>query len=116
MNHIIIEAEECKGCRLCVEFCPKTCITISPSFNRMGYQYAEFKSEKCCTACGICEKVCPVSNITIANGKPAWHNRCQQCLACLQWCPAEAIQYGKSTEGRTRYRHPQSKAQDFLMR
>ena len=75
-----------------------------------------FWADDKCTACGICEKVCPVSNITIANGKPAWHNRCQQCLACLQWCPAEAIQYGKSTEGRTRYRHPQSKAQDFLMR
>jgi NAD-dependent dihydropyrimidine dehydrogenase PreA subunit len=58
MNRIVIEAEECKGCRLCVEFCPKTCIAIGPSFNKMGYQYAEFKSEKC-TACGICYYVCP---------------------------------------------------------
>jgi NAD-dependent dihydropyrimidine dehydrogenase PreA subunit len=59
MNRIFIEAEECKGCRLCVKFCPKTCIAIGPSMNKMGYQYAEFKSEKCCTACGICYYVCP---------------------------------------------------------
>jgi ferredoxin len=75
-----------------------------------------FRVDEKCTSCGICEKVCPVSDITLKNGKPVWHNRCQQCLACLQWCPAEAIQYGKSTEGRKRYRHPQSKVQDFIMR
>ena len=75
-----------------------------------------FWADEKCTSCGICEKVCPVSDITLVNGKPVWHNHCQQCLACLQWCPVEAIQYGKSTEGRRRYRHPQSKVQDFLMR
>jgi NAD-dependent dihydropyrimidine dehydrogenase PreA subunit len=58
MNHIIIEPEECKGCRLCVEFCPKACIAMGQSINKMGYQYAEFNSEKC-TACGICYRVCP---------------------------------------------------------
>lgn len=58
MNHIILEPEECKGCRLCVQFCPKNCIVIGSSINKMGYQYAEFKSDKC-TACGICYTVCP---------------------------------------------------------
>lgn len=58
MNRITIEAEECKGCRLCVEFCPKKCITIGPTINKIGYQYAVFKSEEC-TACGICYYVCP---------------------------------------------------------
>ncbi|MGA2507383.1 MAG: 4Fe-4S dicluster domain-containing protein [Chitinispirillaceae bacterium] len=59
MNHITIELEECKGCRLCVEFCPKGCIAIGSSINKMGYLYAEFKSGKSCTACGICYSVCP---------------------------------------------------------
>ena len=85
----------------------------SPHIHEMDKRY--WVDEKC-TSCGICEKVCPVSDITLEKGKPVWHNRCQQCLACLQWCPVEAIQYGKSTEGRKRYRHPQSKLQDFIMR
>jgi NAD-dependent dihydropyrimidine dehydrogenase PreA subunit len=59
LNHITIELEECKGCRLCVEFCPKKCIAIGSSINKMGYQYAEFTSGECCTACGICYYVCP---------------------------------------------------------
>jgi NAD-dependent dihydropyrimidine dehydrogenase PreA subunit len=58
MSHISIEPEECKGCRLCVEFCPKKCIAIGSSINKMGYQYAEFRSTQC-TACGICYYVCP---------------------------------------------------------
>lgn len=58
MNRIIIESEQCKGCRLCVEFCPKKCIAIGASINTMGYQYAEFNSDAC-TACGICYHMCP---------------------------------------------------------
>jgi hypothetical protein len=37
-------------------------------------------------------------------------------MACLQWCPAEAIQYGKATKARKRYHHPQAKAKDFMLR
>ena len=58
MNHIIIKSEQCKGCRLCVELCPKKCIIISSTMNKMGYQHAEFRSELC-TACGICYHICP---------------------------------------------------------
>ena len=57
MNHIIINSEECKGCRLCIESCPKDCLMIGSNINTIGYQYAEFQSEKC-TACGICYYVC----------------------------------------------------------
>jgi len=71
MNHITIEPEECKGCRLCVEFCPEKCIAIVSSINKIGYQYAEFKSEKC-TACGICYYVCPEpGTITVITDKEA---------------------------------------------
>ena len=74
-----------------------------------------FADEKC-TSCGICEKVCPADNIKIENGRPVWQHRCEQCLACLHWCPVEAIQYGKKTTGRKRYHHPEVNVSDFILK
>jgi ferredoxin len=72
-----------------------------------------FADEKC-TGCGICEKICPAQNISLVDGKPTWQHRCEQCFACLQWCPEEAIQYGKGTIKRKRYRHPEITLKDML--
>ncbi len=57
-GHVIIEASECKGCRLCVESCTTSCISIGADINSLGYQYARF-SDGSCNACGICFYVCP---------------------------------------------------------
>jgi ferredoxin/flavodoxin len=62
-------------------------------------------SEKC-TSCGMCEKICPVNNIVGKNGKPAWLHHCEQCMACVQWCPESAINYKNKTQNRGRYHHP----------
>jgi MinD superfamily P-loop ATPase len=72
-----------------------------------------FADEKC-TACGICAKLCPSINIAITDGRPAWQHRCEQCFACLQWCPEEAIQYGKNTKNKKRYHHPEISLKDIL--
>jgi ferredoxin len=69
-----------------------------------------------CTSCGICEKVCPSWNITLQNGKPVWHGRCEQCLACLHWCPTAAIEHGNKTKGRARYRHPDITVEEMQFR
>jgi ferredoxin len=47
-------------------------------------------SEKC-SGCGICSKVCPVGNIAIKDGKPEWNHKCENCLACYNFCPQKAI-------------------------
>lgn len=39
--------------------------------------------------------------------RPIWQGNCEHCLACIQWCPTEAIQYGAGTINRKRYRHPE---------
>ncbi len=65
-----------------------------------------FNVDQNCTSCGLCEKVCPVSNITLMNGKPQWNHQCQQCLACIHYCPMKAIQYDKITLKKGRYHHP----------
>ena len=67
-----------------------------------------------CNGCGICEKVCPVGNIVMTAEKPTWLHRCEQCLACIQWCPKEAIQYGKKTPNYDRYHHPEVTVKDVI--
>ncbi len=44
-----------------------------------------------CSGCGICSKVCPTHNIVLKNGKPEWTHRCENCLACYNFCPQKAI-------------------------
>lgn len=81
---------------------------------RIPHSDEHFWADERCNSCGICEKVCPVNNIKLAEGKPVWLHKCEQCLACLQWCPQEAIQYKKSTSGRKRYRNPDVKIEDII--
>ena len=67
-----------------------------------------FSVSDACTSCGICASVCPVGNITIEEGKPVYNHRCELCCACLNYCPAQAIdlQMLFGTKGRGRYHHP----------
>jgi ferredoxin len=67
-----------------------------------------------CTRCGLCAKICPVSNIELPDGHPVWLDHCQHCMACLQWCPVEAIQYKRMTLGKKRYHHPDITALEII--
>jgi MinD superfamily P-loop ATPase len=73
-----------------------------------------FRVTDACNSCGTCEKVCPVGNIAITDKRPKWLHKCEQCFACLQWCPKEAIQCGKGAEGRKRYHNPYVKLSDLI--
>lgn len=67
----------------------------------------EFYTHTTCTHCGLCAEICPTNTITLIDGTPRWAERgCTQCFACVHHCPPHAIQYGKSTEGRSRYLNP----------
>lgn len=69
-----------------------------------------------CTGCGTCSRVCPVRNISMVKGKPVWNHQCEQCFACLHWCPQEALQFRDATVGRSRYHHPEVTLLDILSR
>lgn len=69
-------------------------------------------SEKC-ISCQNCAKVCPVQDIRMEGGRPRWLGNCEHCLACIQWCPTEAIQYGTQTIDRKRYHYPGLTEKDF---
>ena len=59
-----------------------------------------------CTGCGICKEVCPVKNIEMAGSKPEFKHNCEQCLACIHYCPQKAINYKNKTQNGGRYNHP----------
>jgi len=73
-----------------------------------------FHADEHCIGCGTCARICPVDNIRIVEGKPQWQERCEQCFACLQWCPQQAIQFGSHTAGKRRYHHPDVRLADML--
>ena len=88
-------------------------LKIIAGFGGMG---EHFMATDACTGCGICEKVCPVRNIKLSpeNQKPVWGRQCEQCVACIQWCPVRAIDYADITVKRKRYHHPEVKAADLF--
>jgi ferredoxin/flavodoxin len=73
-----------------------------------------FWSDSKCNGCEICSKICPVRNIEIVNDRPIWQHHCEKCLACIQWCPQQAIQFKNVTMKRKRYHHPDVKITDVL--
>jgi ferredoxin len=68
-----------------------------------------------CIGCGICAKICPVKNVSIVNKKPVWNNRCEQCFACFQWCPQNAIEFGKNTIDGMRYHNMNIKISEMIV-
>jgi len=59
MGKIIVDVDQCKGCKLCVASCPKDLIRLSERFNSTGYHPAEFIDNGECTGCGLCYQMCP---------------------------------------------------------
>jgi ferredoxin len=67
----------------------------------------DFSVNSDCTGCGICKAVCPALNIEMADNKPQYKHHCEQCVACIQYCPRRAINYKNATQGRGRYTNPE---------
>ena len=67
-----------------------------------------------CIACGICKDVCPQDNITFTDSKAHCGNDCTQCLACVHFCPQQAVELNrKPTLKDNQYHHPKVKVGDM---
>ena len=76
---------------------------VNVAFYPLCVSAKKFYATEKCISCGKCEKLCPLSNIKIENSKPVWGKNCTHCMACICKCPAEAIEFGKASEGKNRY-------------
>ena len=67
-GYIEIDQELCKGCEICIHFCPKHAISQSSKVNAGGYSPASFSKNDECTGCAICALVCPEVAIEVYRG------------------------------------------------
>ncbi len=50
--------ELCKGCRLCIQVCPKQAIIPLEDLNKAGYKIIAINTAAC-IGCGMCYRMCP---------------------------------------------------------
>ncbi|HEY49271.1 MAG TPA: ferredoxin family protein [Dehalococcoidia bacterium] len=67
-GYIEIDYELCKGCQLCISFCPKDVLSPSNKLNASGYLTVAFNRNGACTGCAICAVVCPEAAIEVYRG------------------------------------------------
>ena len=65
MPYIVVNEKFCKGCGLCVNFCPKKVLRISDRLNAKGYYVSELYDQPNCIGCAMCGRMCPDVAITV---------------------------------------------------
>ena len=77
---------------------------VNPLFYRLIVRDRKFRIAGNCNACGRCAARCPTDNIALTEGRPRWKGNCTHCMACICGCPQAAIEYGRASLGKPRYR------------
>ena len=75
MTKVKFDTARCKGCGLCVLFCPTQSLKMASDLNDQGQPYPELCSEQTCTTCGLCFRMCPDGAIEVRQDKPAKANK-----------------------------------------
>ena len=76
---------------------------VNPIFYKCFVKANAFTISSACIGCGQCAKRCPMNNVAIKDGKPVWGKNCTHCMACICYCPVNAIEYDKKSVGQPRY-------------
>jgi len=56
---VTIDAERCKGCELCIHFCPRKIIGSLEQIDSRGVHSATVQDSTNCTGCLSCVMMCP---------------------------------------------------------
>lgn len=70
MSKIKFDTKRCKGCGLCVLFCPQHNLRMSADLNAQGHPYPEEIDPENCTGCGLCFRMCPDVAIEVNKNEP----------------------------------------------
>lgn len=66
MSKVTFDTDACKGCRLCVNACPKKILEISKTkINKKGHHPAGITDQSKCIGCAFCATMCPDCIITV---------------------------------------------------
>ncbi len=67
MPKLYIEERYCKGCGICIEFCPAKVLKQSEKMNSKGYFPPESQEMEKCKKCGMCSLLCPDFAIVVSD-------------------------------------------------
>ncbi len=60
------KGDKCKGCGLCIKYCPKKILGLSETeVNKLGYHPVTLKDPDGCIACATCALMCPDGVISV---------------------------------------------------
>ena len=63
---LIIAADRCKGCELCIGACPHGVLALDEGVvNPLGYHPVRLIDPAGCTSCALCARVCPDAVFTV---------------------------------------------------
>lgn len=62
---VTFNRDKCKGCELCIHFCPKKILAVDPGVNAKGYHPACITAPEECIGCASCATMCPDCCISI---------------------------------------------------
>ncbi len=81
---------------------------INPLFYKFFVKSRNFYADDRCDSCRVCELICPLNCITMKKNdagrlRPQWSDNCTHCMACINHCPTQAIEYGKASHNKRRH-------------
>lgn len=81
LGDVHINVEHCKGCELCIDYCPTKILALSEDFNLKGYHYPLVVGDNCIN-CQACYTICPEFAI-FATPRPAANPTTPETLTTL---------------------------------
>ena len=59
-NKLTFKTDNCKGCGLCVDVCPKQVLALAEDqINKKGHHPVVAVNESACIGCAFCATMCP---------------------------------------------------------